>query len=238
MCDLSHYAPAHRSELEELLRAPDWQDAIRCGLVEEVQGGKIEPGDRRNFINTVTDPLLAFNERRVKGLIADGCRDEDRLLAELSRWPHDLEGKDPAISFLGLNVTAECDSDPRCVYCNQPWVASSVGLAGWKAVLDEVTGGVDDAGEFGDVADPPTLGLKPTARAQKGPKLGVELLLCGNPVERGAGKDRVDRRVQLELEQIGVMQLDLLAEALPRELDHLGRGIDPDHPTLRDQLSK
>jgi len=148
MCDLSHYAPAHQRELEELLRGDPWQEALRSGLIAEVRSRRIEPGKRRDFIGTVVEQLLAFNEQRVRGMIARGDCDVDRLLAELSRWPEDLAGKDPTISFLGLNVTPECNKNPRCVYCNQPWVEPSVGLDGWKRIIAEVTAGADGEGPY------------------------------------------------------------------------------------------
>ena len=107
MLDLRHYSPPHRRELEELLRSDPWQEMFRSGLVEEVGARRIEPGRRRDFIGTVVEQLLAFNEQRISQRIAGGDRNADCLLAELSRWRDDLAGGDPKISFLGLNVTSE-----------------------------------------------------------------------------------------------------------------------------------
>jgi hypothetical protein len=140
MVDLSHYTPAHRAELERLLATPAWQEALASGLVEEVRAGRITPGKLRGFIDTVVDQLLAFNAPRVQRLIAAGCADDERLLDELARWPAWLDGRDPMISFLGLNLTAECNFSPKCIYCNQPYIPAAVDLAGWKRIIAEVTG--------------------------------------------------------------------------------------------------
>lgn len=139
MVDLGHYAPAHRAELEKLLESVEWRKVLDSGLLEEVKAEKIEPGERRDFIGTVVDQLLEFNEKRVAALIAQGNGDEGVLLDELGKWPERLDGKELKISFLGFNVTAECNFVPRCVYCNQPFVENTVGLDGWKRIVEEVT---------------------------------------------------------------------------------------------------
>ncbi len=139
MLDLMHYTEEHRLELEKLLSSSQWQETIRSNLVEEAKAERIEPGKTRAFIDTIINQLLGFNEKRVGELISQGCGDRDYLSDELSRWPDNLEGKDPLISFLGLNLTANCNFDPRCVYCNQPYTKSLVDLGGWKKVIEEVT---------------------------------------------------------------------------------------------------
>lgn len=144
MLDLSHYTPAHRAELEELLAAPAWQEVLRSGLVEEVRAEKLSPGKVRSFVDTVVAQLLQCNGARVKDLVASGCRDELSLLDELSRWPQDPHWH-PKLAFLGLNVTAECNFKPKCIYCNQPWVEAKVGLEGWKGIIREATEPQDGA---------------------------------------------------------------------------------------------
>ncbi|MCK4282713.1 MAG: radical SAM protein [Candidatus Brocadiae bacterium] len=148
MLDLTHYAPEHRLELERLLGSPEWQETIRSGLIEEVQAARIEPRNTRAFIDTVVDQLLAFNEAKVKALAEGGCEDKDRLLDELSKWPDRLKGKDPVISFLGLNVTAGCNFDPKCLYCNQLYVQPLAGLDRWKRIIAEVTAGNGEHGPY------------------------------------------------------------------------------------------
>jgi len=139
MLNLTHYTKDHRLELEKLFNSQEWQRAISSGLIEEVRSEKIEPNEARNFIDTVVKQLLEFNEGRVRRLVDQGCRDEDYLFSELSQWPDSLEGRNPVISFLGVNVTAGCNFDPKCIYCNQPYVESSVSLDEWKRVVKEVT---------------------------------------------------------------------------------------------------
>jgi hypothetical protein len=146
--DLTGYTPQHRAELERLLGSRPWQEAIRSGLVDEAEAGRIEPGKTRNFIDTVVEQLLAFNERRARELIDRGCDDRQRLLDALSTWPSGLDGRDPVLSFVGLNVTTDCNLEPRCAYCNQTALEPAVDLAGWKRVVAEVTAGADGEGPY------------------------------------------------------------------------------------------
>ena len=64
--DLGVYTPEHALELEQLIDSPSWQSAIHSGLVDEVKANRIEPNSVRNFIQTVLNQLLEFNEERVK----------------------------------------------------------------------------------------------------------------------------------------------------------------------------
>ena len=146
--DLTGYTPEHKSELERLLRSPDWQETLASGLVEEVRSERIEPAGLRDFMETVVDQLLEFNRERTQALIERGCTDEDRLFSELSVWPDRLNGQDPRISFLGINLTAECNFEPRCLYCNQPWLESALDLASWKRIVQEVTVDCDEGGPY------------------------------------------------------------------------------------------
>ena len=146
--DLEVYTPEHRVELEQLVNSPSWQRVINSGLVEEVKSDRIEPNRVRNFIGTVLDQLLEFNEERVKILAAERDMDEDSMIAELGKWPEDLNGRDPVISFLGINLTPECNFKPKCVYCNQPWTEPAVDLQGWKDILTEATAGASEEGPY------------------------------------------------------------------------------------------
>lgn len=137
--DWSSYTGAHARELRALLDSPAWQQAIRSGLVDEVCAERLEPGRARDFVATVVTQLERFNGEQVRDLIAQGCSDRSRLISVLARWSGGLEGKDPLLSFLGLNVTSRCNFEPRCIYCNQALVESRVGLEGWKHVIEEAT---------------------------------------------------------------------------------------------------
>ena len=147
MTTVSGYTSEHALELEQLLASPQWRRAIDSGLVEQARAGTIKPGRTRGFIDTVVDQLVALNGGRVDELIAAGCRDAGRLLDALATWPHGLGGKDPRITFLGINLTSCCNFTPRCIYCNQPAVDDKVGLDGWKRVIDEATRGITPGGD-------------------------------------------------------------------------------------------
>ena len=145
---LTHYTRDHRQELDDLLHSPEWETVVRSGLVQVVKAERIEPGIPRNFVDTVVDQLVDFNEARVRELIAQGCRDADRLFSQLSEWPDRLAGNDPIISFLGLNVTASCNFQPKCLYCNQSFMEPSVRLEGWKRIIREVTASANGEGPY------------------------------------------------------------------------------------------
>ncbi len=146
--DLEVYTPEYRLELERLIDSPSWQRVIDSGLVEEVKSDRIEPNKVRNFIDTVLNQLLGFNEERVRKIAAERDMDDEQILSELAKWPEGLNGSDPVISFLGLNVTPECNFDPKCIYCNQPWVEPTVDLQGWKDIIAEVTAGSNGEGPY------------------------------------------------------------------------------------------
>lgn len=145
---LGLYTPEHAQELEMLMESPAWQEVIKSGLVDKVKSERIEPYRTRNFIDTVVNQLLEFNMERVKKMSSEKLMSDDDILSELAKWPENLNGKDPVISFLGLNLTAECNFKPKCVYCNQPWVEPKVGLQGWKDIIAEVTAGRDGSGPY------------------------------------------------------------------------------------------
>ncbi len=146
--DLEVYTPEHKLELEKLLNSPAWKQAIDTGLVEEVKANRIEPSKLRPFIDTVVNQLLEFNEERVKTLVSEREMSDDEILDELAKWPDNLNGKEPEISFLGFNVTPECNFKPKCIYCNQPYVEPKVDLQSWKDIIAESTSNVDGAGPY------------------------------------------------------------------------------------------
>ena len=139
MLDLASYTPEHAQELDRLLHAPAWRQTLDAGWLDRAAAGRIEPGQTRDYISTVVDQLLEFNEQKTRDRIASGNTDRAELFRELSRWPEGLKGRNPVLSFLGLNVTAACNFEPKCIYCHQPWTDASVGLAGWKTLLEDVT---------------------------------------------------------------------------------------------------
>ncbi len=146
--DLSHYSRDHREELESLIASDEWQDVLTSGLIEDVRLHRIQPAETRSFIDTVVDQLLEFNEGNVATLIAGGNSDKEELFSVLSTWPDNLHGKDPRLSFVGINLTAECNFKPKCRYCNQPWVPSTESLEDWRRIVAEVASNTTDGGPY------------------------------------------------------------------------------------------
>lgn len=144
MIDLSQYTPQHRGELEKLLHSRRWQRLLDSKLLESVRANRVTPGKPRPFIETVVDQLLEFNRDEVSKRIAQGDTDEADLFDELSRWPTNLAGRDPDISFLGMNLTSRCNFIPKCIYCNQREIDSELELSHWKRIVEEVTSNCDD----------------------------------------------------------------------------------------------
>ena|GEM_PF-479802 len=140
--DFSSYKPSHAEKLADIATSAGWQrwldsDAAMAKLRDEL----LTPPGHPLPQSVVPAQLEELNGERVKGLIARGERDEDVLLAALSAWPTAWpEGQAPNITFLGLNLTMACNSDPRCVYCNQVWVEPTTPPAAWRRAIDSVTG--------------------------------------------------------------------------------------------------
>lgn len=143
-----YYTSDHKSELNDLLKSPAWQAVLDSGLVEEVAKEKLVPYPMRNFIDTVYDQLLEFNLKKTIALQKSGCNDRDQLLSQLSTWPHELEGKDTRLSFVGINLTSDCNFKPSCIYCNQPAIPALTDLEDWKEVLSEITQDHESEGDF------------------------------------------------------------------------------------------
>ncbi|MFC1954848.1 radical SAM/SPASM domain-containing protein [Chloroflexota bacterium] len=148
MIDLNHYTSEHRIELENLLGSQKWQEVFSSGLVDEVKNERIEPGTTRDYIETAVSQLIRFNEAKVNELITQNYKDNDYLFNELSKWPANLDGENPILSFVGFNVTASCNFQPKCIYCNQPWVESSVDVGGWKNVVEDITANNKQEGPY------------------------------------------------------------------------------------------
>jgi MoaA/NifB/PqqE/SkfB family radical SAM enzyme len=146
--DLSRYTASHRAELQRLLATPAWQEPLAAGLVAQTASERLKPAPTRGFTDTVVEQLLALNGARAAQRVAEGCRDEGALFQTLSRWPTNLGEHAYKLSFLGLNVTPRCNIDPRCQYCNQPWVEGALPLAEWKRVVDEVSAANGDTGAY------------------------------------------------------------------------------------------
>ena len=140
--EFTDYTLMHRRELEELLASEEWQKVIKTGLVDEVRDGRIEPKKVRNYVDTVVEQLVEFNEGKVKEVIRQGKTDEAYLLEVLSQWPDNLNGKNTRLSFFGINLSTKCNFYPnKCVYCNQAEVSAIEDMNVWKRLLKEVGDG-------------------------------------------------------------------------------------------------
>jgi len=222
--NLEAYTPEHRLELEKLINSPSWQQVLNSGLVDEVKSHRIEPNKVRNFIDTVLGQLLEFNEEKVKKLASERDMDEDEIITELSRWPEDLNGNDPVISFLGINLTPECNFKPKCLYCNQPWVEPEVDLQGWKDIIAEVTAGSNGAGPYIYITGGEPLTLGEQVWGDDG--------LVRYATERGAGVNvntnatMITPEVALRFIKAGLAKLHISLDTPDRETQNLLFGGD------------
>lgn len=229
--DLSVYTAEHASELKRLLGSHEWQRVIRSGLVEDVKANKLKPGNTRPFIDTVVNQLLSFNEGRVKELVSRSKVDDDEMLDELSKWPEDLGGKEPEISFLGLNVTPECNFKPKCIYCNQPYVEPKVDISGWKRIIAECTSNCNGAGPYIYITGGEPLVLGEQVWGDEG--------LIRFATERGAGVNvntnatLITPEVALHFIKSGLLRLHISLDTPDRDVQNMLFGGDRFDQVLR-----
>ncbi len=135
------FAEAHARLLEILSQEPDWREAVESGLVESTRAAMTPPPKTVSVFSLPADQLLAINGDAVREMIAAGERDEERLLSVLGAWPQTWPPDLPVrLSFLGLNLSMDCDMQPRCIYCNQRPVESRMTLEDWQAVVGSLRG--------------------------------------------------------------------------------------------------
>jgi len=92
------------------------------------------------------------------------------------------------------------------------------------------------AAQLGDVALSPALGAQSPTASQRGVQATEQCLVIGNPVERGGRQDRIDRLVQLHLQQIRSADVRIGAQPLTGGGDHRLGHIHSDHPAVRQPL--
>ena len=228
---LTGYAERHGKELQQLLQAPEWREAVSSGLVGEAAADRLSPGTTRSFIDTVVHQLIEFNQPAVRAMIDRGCRDAQRLLERLSQWPEGLHGKSPAISFLGLNVTAECNLQPRCVYCNQSRPDTVVGMESWRKIVDEVTADGDGEGPYVYITGGEPLLL--------GTELWGDEGLIRFATQRGAAVNvntnasLITPEIALRLVRAGLAKLHVSLDTADERLHEFLRGREPLDRVLR-----
>jgi MoaA/NifB/PqqE/SkfB family radical SAM enzyme len=233
MFDLPQYTDEHRAELEALLQQSDWQEALGSGLVDQVRRTKLSPPPTRPFIDTVVDQLLSFNRPAVGEMIAAGCRDETALLDRLSVWPAELAGRQPRVSFLGLNVTTDCNLPARCVYCNQDRTPSAVEMATWRGVIQQacVGGGEGAAGPYIYVTGGEPLLLGEALWGADG--LVAFATRCGGAVNINTNGVLLGPAVALRLVQAGLGKLHVSLDTADEPLHDFLRAGRPLSKVLR-----
>ncbi len=90
----------------------------------------------------------------------------------------------------------------------------------------------------GDVAGAAALGDEAAAGHEQVEQPREQPLVVGDPVEGRGREDRVDRPVELKLQQIGDAQLGGVAQPLARGLDHRRRAVDRHHLAARQALEQ
>ncbi len=133
-----HYQLAHRQRLQAISRSDEWRPLIDQGDLAELRAAVAPPPTQPAQQTAASTFLIRHNGPRVQKLIDEGVTDEDQLVASLGDWQSAVaDGGPMPIVFLGLAVTMDCSFEPRCVYCNQPWLPGRLDLADWKALLTE-----------------------------------------------------------------------------------------------------
>ena len=135
MPSFAHYQPAHSQRLQERLRMPQWRRLAGRGTLDRLAADVTTPPARPDLQKAASAYLIQANGPAVQALMDEGVTDEDQLIAALGDWPAALAGGERlSIVFLGLAVTMDCSFSPRCLYCNQDWVAGELALADWKHI--------------------------------------------------------------------------------------------------------
>jgi pyruvate-formate lyase-activating enzyme len=133
------FAEPHARRLAAMLKEPDWRELADDGTLEAARRDMLTPPKTANVFSLPVSQLLAMNEEKVRGMIAAGERDEERLLAALGTWPARWPEHIPVrLSFLGINLSFRCDMQPRCVYCNQQPVPEKLGPKEWRTLLRSI----------------------------------------------------------------------------------------------------
>lgn len=140
--DFSSFLPEHAERLRGLASTDPWQavlaDSDRLQALRDTTLAAPAMPDPVGLLETA---LLACNEERVRERIAEGERDVERLALGLGQWPERWEGPPPPLSFVGVNLTIDCNAEPRCRYCNQRPVEKTLPIETWRRVVEELTAG-------------------------------------------------------------------------------------------------
>lgn len=217
------YLPEHGDRLRRRAAGQPWRHAIQAGLVDQARQHALSPTGYTSPAQAAIDQLKQLNGDRTRQLIADGERDVDRLLAELGSWPA-VWPRDhrPVISFLGLNLTWDCDSRPRCRYCNQRPLAGTVSTERWRELIAEAADSLEGDGPYVYLTggEPLMLGEKVYGRD------GLVRFATERhaPVNINTNARAITPEVALKLVQAGTARLHLSLDAADSHTQNALRG--------------
>jgi len=133
------FSDEHAKVLSDVFADAQWREAMASGAVETARDCLISPPATRNVFKLPAEQLTRINGQAVQDMIAAGETDPERLLAALGTWPESWPEHVPVVlSFLGLNLSLQCDMQPRCLYCNQRPCEERMSLQDWKQVVRSV----------------------------------------------------------------------------------------------------
>ncbi len=244
------YPQPHRERLQQLAESQEWSELLADGTaLDRAKAAKTSPPAAPGQLAGATQFLVERNGPRVRALLRDGVADPEALLAALADWPAALAGSEPCpILFLGLVLTLDCSFAPRCLYCNQIWVARRLALEDWKRLIAEaakptppyvyLTGGEplllgeDVWGDEGLVAFGTRLGCAVninTNAALITPQVALQLAKLGT-AKLHISVDAADPQVQGELfqgqERVDAVWRGILNVQIAREL------LSANHPQI------
>ncbi len=140
--DFSAFLPEHADRLDTLARSDAWHEALSDGdRMQALRETTLPAPAMPDPVGLVEKGLLACNEERVRARIAGGERDVESLARDLGQWPDRWDGPPPPLSFIGVNLTIDCNADPRCRYCNQRPVERTLPIDTWRGLVVELTAG-------------------------------------------------------------------------------------------------
>ncbi|MGQ9524282.1 MAG: radical SAM/SPASM domain-containing protein [Armatimonadota bacterium] len=138
-----HYLPERARILQQRFQSAAWQTVARGGMLRQAEAGMLHPPGDPSPDAVVVDFLCAVNEHAVRARIANGERDAQVLLEELSRWPSPYDARPCGFTFLGLCLTFSCNLRPKCLYCNQRSTPHVLGDSDWRRLIQQA---VSDSG--------------------------------------------------------------------------------------------
>lgn len=217
------YLPPHRERLLHRAESEAWRRAVEAGLLDRAREQGLTPPGYSSAAEAGAQQLRQINGERVRQLVQAGERDADKLLAQLGSWPTTWpEGLQPVIAFLGINLTWECDSRPRCRYCNQQPIASTVTIARWKELIAEAADSLPGEGPYVYLTGGEPLLLGEDVYGDQGLiRFAAEHKA---PVNVNTNARRITPEVAVKLVQAGTVRLHISLDAADAAIQNALRG--------------